>query len=74
MSAANWLAAEIDPVDDNGFRHTNDFGICLPCEDAAYDNDMFPKNFYIGVDKKLGQTRERDLQLHQIHCASPMLI
>ena len=49
----------MDPVDDTGFGHTNDFIICLPCEDAAYDNDIFPKDFHRVVDKKLADEGAR---------------
>ena len=43
----------MDPVDDTGFGYSNDFVLCLPCEDAAYDNDLFPRKFHKVVDKKL---------------------
>ena len=39
----------MNPVDDTGFWYTNNFVLCLPCEDATYDNEMFPKDFHKAV-------------------------
>ena len=49
----------MDPVDDTGFGYTINVVLFLPCEDAAYDNDLFPKDLHKAVDNKLADEGAR---------------
>ena len=48
LIAANVFEVEVDPVDDTGFGYTDDFVLCLSCEDVAYDDNIYPKNNSFG--------------------------